>query len=189
MEDWRDIPEYSGLYQISSYGNVRSCTRTKWNGKKDILAKGRLLQPWEANGGYKCVYLCRNGSKRLYKIHRLVAIVFIPNTESKPEVNHKDGNRGNNHVSNLEWCTKSENNQHSYTVLNRISPMRGKTGVKCVLSKRIAQYDLSGGFIKVWDSMMDAQRELGISASNISACCRGKFASMGGYKWKFYNEK
>ena len=103
MEEWRDIPGYESFYQVSNLGNVRSI---RFN-------KIRNMKSWDSHG-YRAVELCMNNNRYTVGIHRLVALTFIPNPENKPEVNHKDRNKSNNNVENLEWVTQSENVAHAY---------------------------------------------------------------------------
>jgi hypothetical protein len=103
-EIWRDISGYENLYQESNFGRSRRCYK---NGKI------KILKPWINRQGYLIVDLCKNGKSKHFHVHRLVAQTFIPNPENKPEPNHEDGNKFNNHVSNLKWVTKSENIQHA----------------------------------------------------------------------------
>ena len=103
MEKWRDIPGYEGFYQVSDLGNIRSI---RFN-------KIRNMKSWDSHG-YRAVELCVNNDRYTVGIHRLVALTFIPNPENKPEVNHKDRNKSNNNVENLEWVTPSENVAHAY---------------------------------------------------------------------------
>jgi hypothetical protein len=108
MEEWRDIPGYED-YQVSSLGRVKSLKYGKEHILKSIIVRS----------GYLSVNLYANGKARLTSIHRIVAKVFIPNPKRKPEVNHKDGNKKNNILGNLEWVTKSENQKHAYEKLHR----------------------------------------------------------------------
>ena len=103
MEEWRDIPGYESFYQVSNLGNVRSI---RFN-------KVRNMKSWDSHG-YRAVELCINNNRYIVGVHQLVALAFIPNPENKPEVNHKDRNRSNNNVENLEWVTQSENVAHAY---------------------------------------------------------------------------
>lgn len=100
MEIWKDIAGYEGLYQISNYGNIRN-------------SKGRLLKYYENHKGYYKVGLNKNGKNSKFRVHRLVAQMFIPNPHEYPQVNHIDGNKQNNNVTNLEWCTNTENQIHA----------------------------------------------------------------------------
>lgn len=131
--------------------------------------------------------LCKNGKRKNFTVHRLVANAFIPNIENKQEINHKDGNKQNNRVDNLEWVTKKENIKHSYTQLKRIpfSPSKGKFGKESKSSKIIKQYTLEGKFIKKWDSKIEASKELKIDAGSMSKCCNKIRKSAGGFIWKY----
>ena len=118
MEVWKDIKGLEGKYQISSLGRVKSLLRyAKSRNGSFRIHKERILKGGMNIWGYKIFQLCRGEGKRTYILnsaHRLVAEAFIPNLENKRTVNHKDGNKLNNCVSNLEWCTYSENLQHAY---------------------------------------------------------------------------
>lgn len=110
-ELWRDVVGYEGFYQVSNLGSVRSLDRVVNNRR----VKGRVLKPFQDKDGYKKVNLVMGGKKRRqFMIHRLVSKMFIPNPENKPEVNHKDGNKQNNNIDNLEWVTKRENARHAW---------------------------------------------------------------------------
>lgn len=127
------------------------------------------------------VCLCKNGKKRQFTIHRLVAFMFIPNPENKPFINHINGKKDDPSIKNLEWCTYEENNQHAFKAgLNR-----GRKGKDNSCSKKVLQFDMQGNFIKEWDSTMDIQRELNIRNSCISACCKGQYKQSHGFVWKY----
>ena len=113
MEIFKDINGYKGIYQISNLGNVKSLK----------YGKTRLLKKYLSKGYYR-VSLSFKGNVTRPVTHRLVAENFIPNYKNKPCVNHIDGNKENNHISNLEWCTYSENEIHSYKILNKINHNR-----------------------------------------------------------------
>ena len=100
MEEWRDIKGYEGAYQVSSYGRIRS--------------RFKILKKQKHKQGYELVGLSKNGITKRYLVHRLVAEAFIKNVDNKPEVNHIDGNKLNNDLSNLEWVTRSENTKKAY---------------------------------------------------------------------------
>jgi len=114
LEQWKDIINYEGFYKISNFGNVKSVDRyvNSKNGSKSLKI-GRIKKAGVTNG-YRVVLLSKFNKEKGFGVHRLVAMHFIENIKNKPEVNHKDGNRLNNHVDNLEWCTSSENSKHSY---------------------------------------------------------------------------
>ena len=112
MEEWRDIPGYEGLYQASNFGKIRSLTKkiVQFNGYNYSEKKynGKILKPSIVRG-YERVLLQDKGIKRNYFVHRLVAMTFIENPNNLPYINHKDENKLNNKVENLEWCTQSYN--------------------------------------------------------------------------------
>ena len=108
---WKDVIGYEGVYQVNNIGEVKR------------VSKNKLLTPYVGvkSKGYIYVKLCMNNVRCKKALHRVVAEAFIPNPLNKPEVNHKDGNKSNNCVDNLEWCNRSENEQHSYNILNKDS--------------------------------------------------------------------
>lgn len=116
-EVWVDVEGYEGYYQVSNLGYARSLPRitTRVRSGKEIeyWQVGKVLRGGKAGAGYTFVVLKREGSRKRKYIHRLVAETFIPNPENKPEVNHKDGDKDNNRIDNLEWCTSSENHRHA----------------------------------------------------------------------------
>lgn len=113
-EVWKEIPGYEGYYEVSSHGKVRSCTRTLWNGKgyHKVLGAKKALR--KKKNGYFDLDLTKNGIITKFLIHRLVAMVFLPNPYNRPVVNHLDGDPSNNCLSNLEWATYSENTIHAW---------------------------------------------------------------------------
>ena len=169
-EIWKDVDGYEGLYQVSDLGRVKG---------KDIKAKN-LCQ------GYHHVGLWKNNEVKSMKVHRLVALAFIPNPENKPCINHKDGNKLNNHVNNLEWCTYSENLKHAYDTGLMKAAWKGIFGKDNFRSMPIYQIDPNtDGIIAEYSAAMEAARETGIPQGNITKVCNGKRNIAGGYKWKF----
>lgn len=116
MEIWHDIPGYEGHYQVSSFGNVKSLARCFALGanQRCVLDVVMVQSIIISNGGgkYRAVWLRKNGDRKKFFVHRLVAMAFLPNPENKEVVNHKDSDTENNVLPNLEWATYSENNRH-----------------------------------------------------------------------------
>lgn len=174
IEEWKDINGYEELYQVSNYGNVR---RIKYDTNYRKTPKIKNLTK-TINNGYFAVSLFLQQNKKTVKVHRLVAQAFIDNPDNLPEVNHKDENKLNNNVDNLEWCTRKYNN--NYGTRNKKMAISN--------SKKVNQYDLNGNFIKTWNSISEANLYLGLG-HHIGECCTGKRKTMGGYIWKFCNER
>ena len=169
MEEWRDIKGYEGAYQVSSYGRIRS--------------RFKILKKQKHKQGYELVGLSKNGTTKRYLVHRLVAEAFIKNVDNKPEVNHKDGNKNNNAVENLEWCTRLENIRHAWDT--------GLTREPTNLNdkKRIRQINLDTmEVVAEYESLHDAYRKTGIQYKNISKVLVGKRIKAGGYHWEYCNE-
>lgn len=154
----KDIKGYEGQYAITEEGQV-------WSYKRKIFLKPCLTR------GYLWVGLCKNGITKKFKIHRLVAEAFIPNPENKPEVNHKDENKQNNCVSNLEWMTTKEN--INYGTRNKRVAVKNSKPVLCV--------ELN----KIFESQTVAAQELNLHRESINACCNGKAKTTGGYHFTF----
>lgn len=167
-EIWKDIKCYEGLYQVSNLGRIKSLHNYKRNGT-DILIPG-------IKKGYYQIGLRKNKKRTWYAIHRLVAQAFIPNYDNLPQINHKDENKLNNKVDNLEWCSVRYNNCYG----TRIERVKEK------VSKKVLQYDLKGNFVKEYKSLSEATKQNGIkSIANISMCCNGKYKQTHGYVWKY----
>ena len=111
-EIWKNIKGYENLYEVSNYGNVRSLDHYRNNNNGIAFQKGKILKPGIQNTGYASVVLSKEGKTKCYKVHRLVAETFIPNTNNYKCVNHKDENKLNNMVENLEWCNHEYNNNY-----------------------------------------------------------------------------
>ena len=110
---WKDIPGYEGLYRVSNVGEIKSLRG--WNGR-GYVQREKILSKTMTTTGYYKVELTKDGIRKSLKVHRLVAYAFIPRTEGKPYINHKDGNPLNNVVDNLEWCTQKENVNHALNI-------------------------------------------------------------------------
>ena len=159
-EIWKEIKNYENLYWVSNFGRVKS--------------KNKILTPIKRT--YLQVGLYKNGIEKTFYIHKLVAQAFIPNPNNYNCINHKDEDKYNNEVENLEWCTKSYNNNYG----TRTQKTR----------KKVCQYDINNNFIKLWDGIRVASKELNIPSQQISQCCnRTKYRkTAGGYIWKYESE-
>lgn len=186
-EIWKDIEDYEGLYQISSYGNVRSLTKkVRCRNGKFRTIRGKILTPMITKNNYLVVNLWKNNSSKSYLVHRLVAKAFISNPGNKPEVNHKDTHKWNNNVDNLEWNTRSENTIHSYKMKLREDQRQKISNMnKKLKSKKVAQYDLNMNLIKIFPSASEAARYYNYNQSAISECCRGIKKRMYNCIWKY----
>ena len=185
-EIWKDVEGFEGCYQVSSSGVIKSLFRLV-NGKNGGMrpVSERILKQKITVYGYREVALCENRAYTYLKVHRLVAMAFIPNPENKPEVNHKDGNKLNNNFSNLEWCTSSENSIHSYANGLQKPTWLNKKGKDNFFSKPILQLDLNGNVISRFECTREAGLIIGGCGSHISACANGKRKTAGGFKWKY----
>lgn len=186
-ETWRDIPGWEGIYQISNLGRVKSCK---------VIPSGKVMRLSNKTGDYIRIVLQKKGRKNeTHLVHRLVAKLFLPNPSNLPIVNHKDGNKQNNSVSNLEWCTNSYNVRHSM----RMHPFQTASMVyynKFDRPKRIAQIDRNGTVVAVYGSARMAQVSTGVCSRNILQVANrtpfnreGKTRrTAGGYSWRFESE-
>lgn len=123
-EMWKDIPNFDGKYQVSNMGNVRSIARTiiRRNGRKQQI-ESKMLVSRKSGCGYLYVTLHNEGKKETIRVHRLVASLFLKNPNNLPVVNHKDENKQNNNVDNLEWCTQQYNIMYSKNIMTALSPI------------------------------------------------------------------
>ena len=164
MSEVETFVEIEGFekYEVSNLGKVRN------------IKSGRVLKTSLNNNGYLRLFLCKNNKRKHLYLHRIIATAFIDNPDEKPCVNHIDENKLNNDLSNLEWCTVRENAIHG-TRTKRVAEK---------LSQKVIQLDLNDNILNVFKSMRQAERETGIDATSISACCNGKRKSAGRFKWR-----
>lgn len=155
----RDIPGYEGLYAVTSCGKV-------WSYRKQIF-----LKPAIDKDGYLLVNLCKDKTKKMCRVHRLVAEAYLPNPSGLPQVNHKNEVKIHNFINNLEWCDAKYNANYGTKTQRAVK----KT------AKKIYCVELD----KIFLGIHAAARELGLHASNITACCAGRAKTTGGYHWRF----
>lgn len=183
MEQWRHIPGYNGKYEVSTLGRVRSFALSS----RASVEYPYILKPKMSEHGYCSVCLYKNGKREYHMIHRLVATAFIPNVSKNPEVNHKDGDKSNNEVSNLEWVTSSENMKHSFAAGLHVPSEHQKQVVSKICAQPVIATDRNGENEKRYESATVASRETGVDTSHIIKCCKGKAKTAGGYKWRYDN--
>lgn len=171
-EVWRPVVGYEGQYEVSNLGRVRSLDRiVKSRVRSGQKIKGRMLTK-RCHKGYFRVALSENNSTSNFFVHRLVAAAFIPNPENLPCVNHKNENKLDNRVENLEWCTYEYNNNYGMRT--------EKTW------KKILQLNINGDFVKEWTSLTQIKNELNYDIGTICHICRGdKGKTAYGYLWKY----
>lgn len=161
------------FYLVSSWGRVKSLHHRP-------TAYHKILKPYVDRDGYLVVGLRNHGKGKTVKIHRLVAQAFIPNPKKYPQVNHKDENKTNNHVENLEWCT----NQYNLNYGSR-NQKSGESLKQSMKSKELLQFSQAGKLIKIWPSMHEMSRVTGFNRSDVKQCCLGQAKQSYGYKWEF----
>lgn len=180
-EIWKDIPEYEGLYQASTLGRIKSLDRKviQWNRftNVEVTYKGKILKGKITNRGYVRVSLTKNGKTKNFNVHRLIAMTFLEDYDSKLTVDHIDCNKKNNKVDNLRMVTIKENIQLSYK--NKLHKLR-----------KVGKYDLNNNLLEVYESCSEASRKNKCSSSLIGDCCNpNKCNKTGvGYIWRYIDE-
>lgn len=174
-EEWRPMVGYEGYYEVSNLGQIRGVERliNCKNGTRKTIRGKVLKQSTHYKNGYKSVMVTVSGNQKRILVHRAVAIAFLENPNDLPEINHKDENKENNAVENLEWCTRQYNNSYGS------AKVRGHEKQ----SKPVKQIK-DGKVIAIYPSAMEAARQTGGTQGGISGCCRGELKTSGGYKWE-----
>ena len=174
---FKDVIGYEDEYGISKTGIIRSKDRICVDslGRKRFR-KGIELKPDIAQNGYYRMTLCKGGKKKQQYLHRLIAIHFIPNPYDKPQINHKDGNKLNNSIDNLEWVTAQENTIHAYKndLIDVLSgerhPNYGKVGAKSKRAKKVLRTNVKTGEEKVYGALVETEKD-GFLKSEVSRSC------------------
>jgi len=179
IENWVDIPGYDGLYRVSNLGNVISINFHN-------TGRPKPLRQENVKNGYRRVTLSKDGRTKRFSVHRLVAIVFIPNPHNYPCINHKDENPSNNRIDNLEWCTVQYNTKYGSGIKKMIES-RNRTRGKARESP-IMQLSMDGGIIRTYKSLHEASRQTGLCVENICATLKGRHKTAGGTKWRYIEE-
>jgi uncharacterized Fe-S cluster-containing protein len=162
------------LYFISNKGRFASIIGINPNRSKGRYWKVKMITPYSNGKGYMIVRTRENKETHYHQLHRVVLSTFCPLLDdSKYQVNHIDGNKSNNELSNLEWCTCKENIQHA--IQNKLIDN----------TKKVSMYSLDGIFVEEFNSITDAESKTGILGVNISACCKYKVRQAGGYQWRY----
>ncbi len=175
IEIWKPIRGYEG-YEVSNLGRIKSLNYNHTGCEK-------ILKPVNDGKGYLKVFLFKNGKRKNFQIHRLVAQTFIPNPDNKPCVNHIDCNPSNNCINNLEWCTYKENTQYALELGRMKCIENGKKR-----SKPLIAINLTTGEKLVFNSQIEASRQLNLSDSNINKVLKGKLKRTGNYTFKYAEE-
>lgn len=178
MKFGKTLNGYEGLYQVSNFGRVKSLPKFHKMRKDDDIgftSNEIILKNCSSSSGYYKVTLCKNKKKINVNIHKLVAITFIENPNNYTTINHKDGNKLNNRVDNLEWCTQLHNVREAI----KLGFKKNTYGIK------INQYDINEKYIKTWNSITEASKQLNINKSHICYCCKRKRKTAGGFIWRY----
>jgi hypothetical protein len=172
METWKEIKDYEGLYEISSLGNVRSLDRKVLSkrkyGDKMVYLKSKPIKTIVDSLGYCRISLCKNGTVKAHKIHKLVCESF---KIGNGQINHIDGNKKNNKVDNLEFCTSKENNYHAF--ITNLRPDKYRKTIVCNENN------------EVYKGVMDCAKKLNISHTMVSSHLRGNCKNIKGYTFKY----
>lgn len=186
MEElWKPIDGYEGYYEVSNLGVIRSVEHyvTRKNGVS-FFCRQQIILPFKDRKGYLEVILYKGGRSKHIKVHRAVALAFIPQIQGKAEINHKDENKENNSVPNLEWCDHLSNIRYGTGI------ERGRTNrtpkIRKTVGKPILMIDLNGNIVKRYECISDVCLDH-ISSSHVTECCKGKRKMYKQHYWKFEN--
>lgn len=174
-EIWKDAKGYEELYQVSNLGRIKSFSR---KGKTEYILKPYLNK----KNKYLYIHLSKKGITKLIRMHKLVAEAFIPNPLNKPYINHKDGNKQNNNINNLEWVTQKENIIHARDILK----VDYSKNIKIAHIKNQRKVIRSDG--KIYNSIKEAKEDMKNDNAHIVEVCQGKLKTTCGYGWRYLKE-
>lgn len=184
IEEWGNIPGYEGFYKASTFGRIRSLSRTvrysRWGVDNPKLLVGKICKQRKNKRGYMRVALYKNGLSKEFQVHQLIAKTHLPNTQKKPHINHLFAIKDDNRVHQIEWVTALENVKHALDLGLANYPMSRES----LLSKCVYQYSNDGKLIKKWDAIIDARR-CGFHDSHIIDCCNGRSNHHSGFIWSY----
>lgn len=185
-EVWRDIAGYEGLYQASNLGRIRSLDRTIRRNGIDVHWKGRILQP-KVPYPYLGVMLSKNGKARSFRVHRLVAMAFVPNPDNLPVVDHIDSDKTNNAASNLRWCTNQQNLAFAKEagLITGPTPFSQRTPEQQEHYSRVRKKAILRSDGKRYECTAEAAEDLGVTYSAVMHVLRGLASTCKGYGFTY----
>lgn len=183
-EEWRDIAGFEGKYAVSNMGRVKSLDRQlphkthgTWHIRERILKQGNTGRKYRGQSYLSVMFHVGSGKMECHRVHRLVAEAFIPNPEGKEQVNHIDGDKTNNRVDNLEWCTAQENINHAWN--HGLYENVGKQNARPVINIDTGE---------VFQSVSEAEHIYNIANSAIQHCASLKTETAAGHRWQYLDE-
>ena len=188
-EIWKDVKGYEGLYMVSNHGNLKAKPKqVNYSDGRSYKFEEKPIKCCENTNGYYYACLHKNGTVKNVRIHRLVADAFLPKVEGKPCINHIDGNKRNNNVANLEWCTQKENVHHAISKgLNKEARVNNSSSIPVIQLDKT-----TGEEIALYPSIAEALRQNNLSPTikhGIINCCKNKQnrKTAGGFGWRYAN--
>ena len=197
-EIWMPIAGYEGHYEVSNLGKVRSVNRRVWSRGFYVNLKGRIKKTTIDPRGYAVVFLDKDGVEKTFRVHRLVALTFVPNPDNKPEVDHINTNKLDNRADNLRWVTSKENSANIISRAKQLLAWNDELKKRTVEARREAggkgapirvyQYTLTGDFVAEYSTVQEAKRVLGTN-NNISSVVDREDRSCCGFLWRSKKEE